>query len=98
MSDSSSPTSARHLVLIGYRGSGKSTIGKLVARLLGLDYLDTDTQIQEKAGKSIREIFAEQGEEDAEWWGDFLFFAEAFWGYQEQLLKSESDGFLIILC
>lgn len=63
MSDSSSPTSARHLVLIGYRGSGKSTIGKLVARLLGLDYLDTDTQIQEKAGKSIREIFADHGEE-----------------------------------
>ncbi|MFM7131484.1 MAG: shikimate kinase [bacterium] len=63
MPDAASLSPARHLVLVGYRGSGKSTIGKLVARLLGLDYLDTDLLIQEKAGKSIREIFADSGEE-----------------------------------
>jgi shikimate kinase len=49
--------------LIGYRGSGKTSIGKLVARLLGMEYVDTDIQIQERAGCSIREIFADQGEE-----------------------------------
>lgn len=52
----------KHLVLVGYRGSGKSSIGRELAMMLGLDYVDTDHAIQEKAGKSVREIFAEQGE------------------------------------
>lgn len=63
MSQSHMPQAApRHLVLVGYRGSGKSSIGKELAMMLGLDFLDTDHAIQEKAGKSVREIFAEQGE------------------------------------
>ena len=63
MSQTTLTKSGRHLVLIGYRGSGKTSIGKLVARLLGMEYIDTDIQIQERAGCSIREIFADQGEE-----------------------------------
>jgi shikimate kinase len=55
-------TQARHLVLIGYRCSGKSSVGKHLARILGMEWLDTDQAIQEKAGKSIRDIFADQGE------------------------------------
>jgi shikimate kinase len=52
----------RHLVLIGYRGSGKTSVGKNLAKILGLDYLDTDIAIQEKAGRSVKEIFADHGE------------------------------------
>jgi shikimate kinase len=59
-----SPTfaKARNLVLVGYRGSGKSTVGKELARTLGLGFLDTDLVIQEKQGRSIREIFSTDGE------------------------------------
>src|SRR4030095_2031248 len=49
--------------LIGYMASGKSKAGEQLAGLLGLRYLDTDTCIEEKAGKSISRIFAEEGEE-----------------------------------
>lgn len=55
-------TCGKHLVLIGYRGSGKSTVGKDLARNLGLDFLDTDNVIQEKTGRTIRDIFATSGE------------------------------------
>jgi len=62
VTDSKKETPAKHLVLIGYRGSGKSSVGREVARMLGLEWMDTDQAIQEKAGKSIRDIFAEDGE------------------------------------
>jgi shikimate kinase len=51
-----------HLALIGYRGSGKSTVGPAVAALCQLLPLDADLEIERKAGKAIREIFFEQGE------------------------------------
>ncbi len=51
-----------NLILIGFMGTGKSTIGKLSARSLGFKYVDTDDVIVELAGKSIPEIFAEHGE------------------------------------
>lgn len=44
-------------------GSGKTTVGRLVAGRLGYRFLDLDTLIVENAGKSIREIFDEDGEE-----------------------------------
>ncbi len=50
------------VVLIGYRGSGKSTVGKILADRLGCEFVDTDTMIAACAGKSISEIFAQQGE------------------------------------
>lgn len=43
-------------------GAGKSTIGALLAQALGWDFLDVDTAIEVRAGKTIAEIFAEQGE------------------------------------
>lgn len=52
-----------NLVLIGMPGSGKSTVGKLLSRLLGLPLLDTDDMVERTAGRTIPEIFAEQGEE-----------------------------------
>jgi len=51
------------IALIGFMGSGKTTVGRLVAARLGYRFLDLDVLITENAGKSIREIFAEDGEE-----------------------------------
>jgi shikimate kinase len=49
-------------VLIGYRGSGKSTVGRLVAEHLAWTLLDTDERVTAAAGKSIKEIFQQHGE------------------------------------
>ncbi len=51
-----------NIVLIGYRGSGKSTIGKRLASLLSRDFVDTDALIVQAAGKTIRDIFEAEGE------------------------------------
>lgn len=51
-----------HLALIGYRGTGKSTIAPQIALLRGVKAIDADGEIERTAGKSIREIFAEGGE------------------------------------
>lgn len=53
--------SKRNIVLSGMPGSGKSTVGRLVADQLGRDFIDTDALIVERAGE-IKEIFAEHGE------------------------------------
>ncbi|MFT3787712.1 MAG: shikimate kinase [Tepidisphaeraceae bacterium] len=50
------------ILLLGYRGSGKTSVGKLVAAKLGVEFIDTDQVLQLRAGKTIREIFATQGE------------------------------------
>ncbi len=52
------------LYLVGMMGSGKSTVGKLVSQALGYCFFDTDALIEQLAGKTIPEIFAEDGEED----------------------------------
>ncbi len=51
-----------NLVLIGFMGSGKTTFGKAFAKQLGMDFLDADEYIVEQAGKTIPEIFAQDGE------------------------------------
>lgn len=50
------------LVLVGMPGSGKSTVGRQLARRLGLDFLDSDHVIEERLGCSIRDYFAREGE------------------------------------
>jgi shikimate kinase len=50
------------VVLIGPPGSGKTTVGQEVASLLGLELHDTDRAIEQAAGRSIAEIFVEDGE------------------------------------
>jgi shikimate kinase len=50
------------IFLIGYRGSGKSRVAKLVAERLGWQWLDADELLADRAGRSIREIFAAEGE------------------------------------
>ena len=51
------------IVLIGYRGSGKSTIGYKLANRLWQEVVDTDALIVKKAGKTIAEIFEQDGEQ-----------------------------------
>jgi shikimate kinase len=69
----------RHLVLVGLSGSGKSTVGRLLAERLGLDFVDTDELIVLWEGRSIPEIFEQQGE-------------EAFRALERRAIASAVDG------
>lgn len=51
------------IALCGYMGSGKTTLGKILAKKLNLNFADTDEYIEQKEGKSIPEIFNMYGEE-----------------------------------
>ncbi len=51
-----------NIALIGFMGAGKSTVGKLLAEKLNYNFIDTDELIARKCGKSIAEIFKEEGE------------------------------------
>ena len=51
----------RNIVLIGYRGAGKTAVGKVLARKLGFTFLDTDEMIEARTGRSIGEIVREKG-------------------------------------
>jgi shikimate kinase len=52
----------RSIVLIGLMGAGKTAVGRRLANWLGLPFVDADGEIEEAAGQSIKEIFAEHGE------------------------------------
>lgn len=52
-----------HIILIGYMGCGKSSVGKRLSYVLKQPYLDTDKMIETKERKTINEIFAQQGEQ-----------------------------------
>lgn len=54
---------APRVILIGPMGSGKTTIGQLIASKLGIPFRDTDHVIEEKSGKSVSDIFLEDGED-----------------------------------
>lgn len=51
-----------HVVLIGFSGSGKSTIGPMLAKSLRRRFIDSDAEITRRTGRSIRSIFADEGE------------------------------------
>lgn len=53
----------RNIVLIGFMGSGKTSVGQKLSQELALSFVDTDDVIEERAGKSIKQIFTEEGEE-----------------------------------
>lgn len=57
--------------LIGYRGTGKTTIGKLVAQMTGFSFIDTDQRIEKKVGTSIRKFVEKEG------WGAFRTIEQA---------------------
>ena len=50
------------IVIIGFMGAGKTTVGRLLAGRLGLPFFDSDLVIEQRAGRVVREIFAEDGE------------------------------------
>ena len=52
------------ITLIGYRGSGKSSVGRQLAQRLNCSCIDSDDVIEERAGRSIREIFEQDGEDE----------------------------------
>ncbi len=51
-----------NIILIGYRATGKTTLARLLAERLGWQWVDADVVIEQRAGKSIARIFAEDGE------------------------------------
>jgi shikimate kinase len=63
-----SPSAARRdpsgpaAILVGPPGSGKTTVGPLLAKLLGVGFIDTDSLVEQEAGKPVSDIFVEDGE------------------------------------
>ncbi|MDX1952844.1 MAG: shikimate kinase [Verrucomicrobiota bacterium] len=68
------PRRIRNLALVGFMGTGKSTIGQLAAQILSFNFFDTDQMIEERSGKPINAIFSEQGE-------------AVFRSYEQQVIK-----------
>lgn len=55
-------TSDRNIVITGFMGTGKTTVGQLVAESLGRPFIDTDVEIVKQTGMTVQEIFAKEGE------------------------------------
>ena len=53
----------KNIIICGFMGTGKSVVGKAVSAALGFDFLDTDSLIEHRYGKTVAEIFREDGEE-----------------------------------
>ena len=70
----------KHIILIGFMGAGKSTMGKLIANKLGCRFIDTDTYIEKKEGRSIQDIFTDDGED---------YFRSAETDVLRELLKAD---------
>ncbi|SEA11349.1 shikimate kinase [Desulfuromusa kysingii] len=51
-----------NIILTGFMGTGKSTLGRLLAKRIGYDFVDTDALIEAQAGQSITNLFKTQGE------------------------------------
>jgi shikimate kinase len=52
----------RRIILVGYMGSGKTTVGRALAKAVGLQFYDLDWYIESRRRKTVAQIFAEQGE------------------------------------
>ena len=55
-------TDISRIALIGYRGSGKTSVGKALARMLSWEFIDTDALITSREGRDVTAIFREHGE------------------------------------
>ncbi|WIY60264.1 shikimate kinase [Bacillus arachidis] len=73
----------RAIYITGYMGAGKTTIGRMLSEKLHIPVVDTDQKIEEKQGKVIRDIFAEEGE-------------GSFRKYESETLRSLPTSDLII--
>ena len=73
-----------NLYVVGFMGTGKSSISRRVARKLGMKFLDTDDEIEKSEGVPISQIFADKGES---------YFRSLEWNYIER--GHPSDGCVI---
>ncbi|MEE9361286.1 MAG: shikimate kinase [Cellulophaga sp.] len=73
------------IVLVGYMGSGKSTIGKCLSKDLKINFLDLDAYIEESLGETVSTIFKDKGE---------LFFRKKEHEYLQEILE-EQDNFVL---
>ncbi len=62
-SDEDSPSVARTIVLVGLMGAGKTTVGRRLARRLGLEFADSDFEIEKAAQMTVGDIFSSYGED-----------------------------------
>ena len=72
------------IVLVGFMGAGKTTVGTLLAARLGLPFADSDQVLEDRAGRPIRQIFAEDGE-------------PAFRALEHQVIAGLLDGPALVL-
>lgn len=75
------------IILIGYMGSGKSTVGKKLSKIVGFDFIDLDSYIEEKEGKKISELFRSKGE---------IYFRKVESQYLNTLLELKSNTVLAL--
>lgn len=75
----------KNIVLMGFMGAGKTTVGRKLAKTLSWEFIDTDEWIEKEQGKKISDIFAESGE-------------TAFRDMETELLKilQERDGHFVL--
>ena len=57
------PADLRRIVLTGFMGAGKTSVGRMLAQSLGWEFLDLDAHLESRAGKTIPELFTQHGEE-----------------------------------
>ncbi|WP_400072758.1 shikimate kinase [Zobellia russellii] len=75
------------IVLLGYMGSGKSTIGKLLSKERGLEFIDLDNYIEEAEQMSVPDIFKTKGE---------IYFRKKEYAYLNEVL-AQKDNFVLSL-
>ena len=61
-SDIALPTTLRRIVLMGFMGAGKTTVGRMLAESLGWEFLDLDAHIEQRTGSTVPELFTLHGE------------------------------------
>lgn len=98
-----------NIILMGYRGCGKTTVGRIVAEKLQRPFFDTDAMIQERLGKTIREIVADEGweafrelersavKELAEWEGCIIALGGGAVLDQQNVKELKRNGFFLWL-
>lgn len=82
----------RSIVLIGFMGTGKSAVGRVLARRTGFRHLDTDAEIERRAGKTIPQVFADDGEEAFRARETEFLASLTAWSEDEPLVLSTGGG------